>query len=291
MTGEDAFVMSKRAVDLGLFTVIKYTPFTIVLTKQGNYIDELRRPRDEEFESDRQREPFHAINVNGLPDLNAYLKSGDVVISSFRTDTQTGITVKTHTTLGIGEEGVVHDISITERPDQSRIVRVTLRTVRKPKVGDKYAARNAQKGTVSLILDTADMPFTENGMIPDIIVNPHAIPSRMTLSYLIEILTGKVGAMTGERVNATPFDKIDLDQFFTILSCMGYNRDGTEVMYSGTTGEPLKVPIFIGPAYFQALRHQVSEKVQSRGKGGATKLLSHQPVEGQLALVTLSRSC
>lgn len=281
MTGEDAFVMSQRAVDLGLFSVIKYTPFSTVLTKQGNYIDEIRRPTDAEFESDRQREPFHAIGSNGLPDINAHLKPGDVVISSFRTDIQTGITVKTHTILGTGEEGVVHDVSITKRPDESRIVRVTLRTVRKPKVGDKYAARNAQKGTVSLVLKTEDMPWTENGMIPDIIVNPHAIPSRMTLSYLIEILTGKVGAMTGERVNATPFDKIDLDQFFTILSCMGYNRDGTERMYSGATGELLKVPIFIGPAYFQALRHQVDEKAQARSRGGAIKMTTRQPVEGR----------
>jgi len=280
MTGEDAFIFSKRAVDLGKFRVIKYIPFTTIINTKGK-LDQLRRPRDNEFANDKDREFYHAIGDNGLPRINSELTSGDVVISSFRTDVETMRPINTSITMGSLEDGIVDSMHVSEKTDGSLIVRVVLRKVRMPKVADKFAARNAQKGTISIILPTEDMPFTESGMIPDVIVNPHSIPGRMTMEYMIELLTGKVGALTGERINATPYERIDLDRFFELLRELGYNEAGTEVMYNGVSGRKMKVPIFIGPAFFQALRHQVDDKYQARGKKGGIKAVTHQPTEGR----------
>lgn len=280
MTGEDAFIFSQRAIDLGKFRVIKFIPFTAIINTRGK-LDQLRRPHDNEFANDKDKDFYHAIGDNGLPRINSELKSGDVVISSFRTDVETLRPINTSITMGSLEDGIVDSVHVSEKTDGNLIVRVVLRKVRKPRTGDKFAARNAQKGTISIILPTEDMPFTERGMIPDVIVNPHSIPGRMTMEYMIELLTGKVGAITGERINGTPYEKVDLDKFFELLRELGYNEAGTEVMYNGVSGRKMKVPIFIGPAFFQALRHQIDDKYQARGKKGGIKAVTHQPTEGR----------
>lgn len=280
MTGEDAFIFSQRAIDMGKFRIIKYIPYTVTINPRSK-LDQLRRPRDNEFSGEKDKEFYHAIEDNGLPSINAELKPGDVVISSFRTDLETKKPINTSVTMGTLEEGVVDSVKVTEKPDGSLVVRVVLRKARKPKVGDKFAARNAQKGTISRIIPTEDMPFTASGMIPDVIVNPHSIPGRMTMEYMIELLTGKVGALTGERVNGTPYEEIDLDRFFEILRELGYSQTGTEIMYQGISGRQMEVPIFIGPAFFQALRHHVDDKYQARGKKGGIKAVTHQPTEGR----------
>ncbi len=282
MTGEDAFIFNRRSIDLGLFQIVKYIPFTAVIMSRDRGGDTLRKPRKESGEiTDREEEFYHAINENGLPSINAELKSGDVVISIFRTDPGTGVAMANPIVMGTLEDGIVDSVKVTERPDGNKIVRVVLRKFRQPKVGDKFAARNAQKGTIGAILNAEDMPWTASGMTPDVIVNPHSIPGRMTMEYMIELLTGKVGAVTGERINGTPYEPIDLDRFFEILRELGYNQSGKEIMYSGTTGKPLKIPIYIGPAFFQALRHHVDDKYQARGKKGGIKAVTHQPTEGR----------
>lgn len=280
MTGEDAFIFSQRAIDSGKFRILKYVTYTSTIVTAGNrFSDVLRLPH--RFVADEEK-IYHAIGSNGLPVPNSHLKEGDIVISSFREfRNETGDIINTSIRMGIHEEGIVDTVSVTEKTSGTLVVRVKLRTMRIPQAGDKFAARNAQKGTISIILPTEDMPFTESGTTPDIIVNPHAIPGRMTMEYLLEMFTGKVAALTGERINATPYDKFNLDLFFSMLTYLGYDRSGNEKMISGTTGEYLDVDIFIGPAYFQALKHHVVDKYQARGGSGGVKALTHQPVGGR----------
>ena len=137
-----------------------------------------------------------------------------------------------------------------------------------------------QKGTIGITLPQEDMPFTEQGIIPDIIVNPHAIPSRMTVAQLIECIAGKTAAMTGERKNATSFEHEAPEEIEKQLEELGYNSKGTETMYCGYTGLPLKAKIFIGPTYYQRLKHMVADKQHARSKG-PIQILTRQPVEGR----------
>lgn len=283
MTGEDSFVFSKRAIDLGLFRMVKYMTYTATISgssiSKNVTIDKLQRPRA--FSNDREREKYHAIEDDGLPSIGTKLKEGDVVISIIKHIVETAKEHDISVKLGKGEEGIVDSIRRTEKANKDILITIKLRDVRIPQVGDKFAARNSQKGTISLIEPTELMPFTASGMVPNIIANPHSIPGRMTMSYLIEILTGKVAALTGMRINATPYEKFDLDSFFRLLEMMGYSRTGKEMMYSGITGRPMTVPIYIGPAYFQALRHHVKDKYQARGESGGVRGATRQPQQGK----------
>lgn len=141
-------------------------------------------------------------------------------------------------------------------------------------------SKHGQKGTIGLVIDGNDMPFTSEGIRPDIIMNPNAVPSRMTIGQLIECIVGKIGAIKGYDVDATPFEQYDIEKFKIILEELGYNGTGTEYLYNGMTGEKIEVQIFIGPTYYQRLKHLVTDKIHSRSKGPTT-MLTRQPPEGR----------
>ena len=124
------------------------------------------------------------------------------------------------------------------------------------------------------------MPFTEEGISPDLIINPHCIPKRMTVGQLVECLVGKVAALKGVEADGTSFNEIDIEQVKDELEKLGYERNATEYMYSGITGQKLKTPIFIGPTYYQRLKHLVSDKMHSRSRG-PNNILTHQAAEGR----------
>lgn len=160
----------------------------------------------------------------------------------------------------------------------------TIRYSRNPVIGDKFSSRHGQKGVLSQLWPQVDMPFTESGMSPDIIINPHAFPSRMTIGMLIESLAGKGGALKGERIDVRPFEKYEdddiIDYFGKELVKQGYEYHGNETMYSGIQGVEMKMDIFIGLVYYQRLRHMVSDKSQARATG-PYDALTHQPVKGR----------
>jgi len=140
-------------------------------------------------------------------------------------------------------------------------------------VGDKFSSRHGQKGTIGMTYTQEDMPFTCEGIVPDIIVNPHAIPSRMTIGQLVECLMGKVAAMMGKEGDATPFTPVTVENISDMLHQCGYQKRGNEVMYNGHTGRKLEAKIFLGPTYYQRLKHMVDDKIHSRGRGRAKRIL------------------
>jgi len=181
-----------------------------------------------------------------------------------------------------GQMGVVDKAFMTEGEEGKRIAKVRVRHVRIPNLGDKLASRAGQKGTVGLVVPECDMPFTKDGMRPDLIINPHAIPSRMTVGQLIESVIGKTCSMLGGFGDCTAFvnkgNKVH--SFGEVLTHNGYHSSGNEILYNGMTGEQLESEVFIGPTFYMRLKHMVKDKINYRARGPNTAL-TRQPVSGR----------
>ncbi|XP_048246491.1 DNA-directed RNA polymerase I subunit RPA2-like isoform X1 [Haliotis rufescens] len=226
------------------------------------------------------------LDSDGLPPVGAYLEEGDALYSYV--NIQTGaMTVEKYKSQ---EAAYVDSVKIVQNPSDDhgagllqRAV-LMLRVQRNPIIGDKFATRHGQKGICSMFWPAEDMPFTESGMTPDIIFNPHGFPSRMTIGMMIEIMAGKSSALHGLCHDATPFTFSEkqpaIDHFGNMLTAAGYNYYGTESMYSGVDGREMEVSIFCGIVYYQRLRHMVSDKFQVRSTGPVDPL-THQPVKGR----------
>lgn len=178
------------------------------------------------------------------------------------------------------ENGVIDTVMLSTNSKGNKFAKVKVRSVRIPQIGDKFASRHGQKGTIGITYRMEDMPFTEKGVCPDVIMNPHAVPSRMTIGHLVECLCGKVAAIRGEEGDATPFSKITVQEISRRLLKLGYERYGNEVLYNGHNGKKLKSRIFIGPTYYQRLKHMVEDKIHARSRGPLT-MITRQPTEGR----------
>lgn len=164
------------------------------------------------------------------------------------------------TSLRSNETGFVDKIYNDRNADGFRFVKIRMRTERVPIIGDKFASRCAQKGTVGMIYPQETMPFNADGISPDIIMNPHAIPSRMTIGMLVEMILGKAAASLCGYADCTPFNKISYDAICEILEANGFNYTGDEILYSGISGQQMDVKFFMGPTYYQRLKHMVLDK-------------------------------
>lgn len=198
-----------------------------------------------------------------------------------------------------GQLGYVDKAFITEGPEGTRIAKIRIREVRIPNLGDKMAGRAGQKGTIGLILSESDMPFTKDGMRPDLIINPHAIPSRMTIGQLVECVLGKISVLTGTSADCTAYNvrgsqKIqEYQRHLNHLSLKernssltgnlikrGFHSSGNEILYNGMTGKQVEAEIFIGPMYYMRLKHMVKDKINYRSQGPNSNL-TRQPVGGR----------
>ena len=193
---------------------------------------------------------------------------------SVRTKKESSVTMRQE------EQGIVESIFVTEDSERNKIVHVKTRDQRIPELGDKFATSHGQKGVIGAIVPEVDIPFSGRGMRPDVIFNPHGLPSRMTVGYLLELLAGKVGCLKGEIVDGTSFSgesKKDLEQQ---LQTLGFRFDGKETMYNGITGKRMESKIFIGNLYYLKLKYMVGNKMHGRASGKVA-LLTRQPIEGR----------
>uniref|UniRef100_A0AAA9TWZ4 DNA-directed RNA polymerase n=2 Tax=Bos TaxID=9903 RepID=A0AAA9TWZ4_BOVIN len=223
------------------------------------------------------------LDNDGLPFIGAQLKYGDPYYSYLNLNTGEGFVMYYKSK----ENCIVDNIKVCSNDTGTgkfKCVCITMRVPRNPTIGDKFASRHGQKGILSRLWPVEDMPFTESGMVPDILFNPHGFPSRMTIGMLIESMAGKSAALHGLCHDATPFifseENSALEYFGEMLKAAGYNYYGTERLYSGISGLELEADIFIGVVYYQRLRHMVSDKFQVRTTGARDKV-TNQPIGGR----------
>jgi DNA-directed RNA polymerase III subunit RPC2 len=184
---------------------------------------------------------------------------------------------------------------LTTTPDEPELIKVILRQTRRPELGDKFSSRHGQKGVVGLIVNQEDMPFSETGWCPDLIMNPHGYPSRMTVGKLIELIAGKSAVLDGKFKYGTAFAGDRVDDIGKILTSHGYSFTGKDFLYSGITGEPIECAIYSGPIFYQRLKHMVVDKMHARARGPKA-VLTRQPTEGRskdggLRLGEMERDC
>lgn len=284
-TEEDSFVFKKEFIDNGGFRMYKYLTYTTTVKHSGEVIERLTKPDPRVGEPEGRykfiQQEGQDSPLNGLPMIGAPLRQGDCVIGKIQHVPATGEIRNESVILRVGDEGVVEKVLVTS-DNKSTTVTVKLRIMRLPIEGDKFAPRCAQKGTIGYVFSEIDLPTNEFGIAPDIIVNPSSIPSRMTISYLMELHAAKYGALRGTHYNGGPFQPYKFNEIRKTLKEYGHHEMGYETLRSGTSGKPLKAPINMGPVFFQALRHHVKDKIQARSTG-QVKPMTRQPPKGELS--------
>lgn len=282
-TEEDSFILKNEFVQNSGFRMYKFITYSTVVKHNEKVFDTLTRPETLQGDPTGRYKYIQmeapGSPVNGLPMLGASLKQGDCVIGKMQRVAATGEVKNESVILRVGDEGIVEKVLVST-DNKTTVVTVKLRLMRAPREGDKFAPRNAQKGTVGLVLSDVDMPFTENGLTPDIIVNTHSMPTRMTLEYPMELLAAKYAAMKGIHINASAFRPFEMNRYRELLNSYGMNEFGYEKMRSGTSGELLEVLIYSGPVFFQALKHHVKDKIQVRSTGPVNPM-TRQPPKGR----------
>lgn len=283
---EDSVIINRAALDRGLFRSVKYQTYRDEERQNGGADGErFKRVTETQAISGRRDSNYAHITEDGSVAVGTYVRANDVLICKTVTTTDLGDgTRKTierdrSTTLK-NESGIVDAVLHVTNQDGTRIVKVKVRTTRTPIVGDKVSSRMGQKGVIGAIMAPEDMPYTHDGIVPDLIVNPHAIPSRMTIGQLTECLLGILCTRMGERGDGTIFRNTSLEYMCERLEKNGYDRYGRCQLHNGFTGEPFDSLIFMGPTYYQRLRHMAADKDHARSRG-PVYMLSRQPTEGR----------
>ena len=285
---EDALVFNKGSVDRGVGRSFYFRPYSAVeMNYSGGLKDEIAVP-EKDASGYKMESSYRLLEGDGIIYPEADVEESDVLIGkmsppkflseareiSVRTKKESSITMRQE------EHGTVESVFVTEDEEGNKIVQIKTRDHRVPELGDKFATSHGQKGVIGAIVPEEDIPFTSRGIRPDVIFNPHGLPSRMTVGYLMELLAGKVGALRGETVDGTPFSGESKAELESQLKNMGFRFDGKETMYNGITGKKMEVKIFVGDLYYLKLKYMVGNKIHARASGKIA-LLTRQPVEGR----------
>lgn len=287
---EDGVILGKASVERGLARSTYFRPVEVQeLRYSGGLIDEISIP-DKDVKGYRSEHDYRFLEGDGIIHPEAKVDEGDVVIgrtspprflsSMDEYNLSAAIRRESSISLKHGEKGVADFVVITENEEGNKLVQVRLREERTPEIGDKFTSRHGQKGVTGILVPPQDLPFSEKGIIPDLIFTPHGVSSRMTVSHLMELIGGKIGALSGRFVDGTLFEGENEKILRQELLDSGFREDGTEVFYDGRTGKRMLANIYVGNMYYLRLRHMVANKMQSRARG-PIQLLTRQPTEGK----------
>ncbi len=287
---EDAVVINKGSVDRGFARSTYYRPSVAEeLRYSGGLTDEVCIP-DKDVKGYKSEKDYRLLEDDGIITPESRVAEGDVIIgktspprflsSMDQYNLAPSSRRESSVSLKHGEEGIIDFVLITESAEGNRLVQVKIRDQRIPEIGDKFTSRHGQKGVVGLIVDQADMPFSASGITPDLIFSPHGIPSRMTISHLLELVGGKVGALSSRNIDGTIFSAEPEERIRKELLSLGFRENGVETMYNGITGEQFEAKIYIGNLYYMKLKHMVANKIHARARG-PIQLLTRQPTEGR----------
>lgn len=287
---EDAIIMNEASIDRGVGRSHYFRTYTTESRRYwGGQKDDVGIP-DKSVRGYKSEEEYAHLDQDGIVNPESDVSSEEILVGKTSPpkflgssdEIKMGLAAKRETskTVRHGEKGTVDKVLISETDEGNKLIKVKLREERMPELGDKFATRHGQKGVIGLIVPEKDMPFTTDGITPDVILNTHAIPSRMTVSQLIEIIGGKTAAMRGKPVDGTAFHGEKEEELKEELGDLGFRKDGKEKMYNGITGEPMDAEVLIGPGYYMKLEHMVGDKIHARSKGPVT-LLTKQPTAGR----------
>jgi DNA-directed RNA polymerase II subunit RPB2 len=284
---EDSVLINKGSIDRGLFQTTIYHTEKDEDKQKINGDEEIRCKPDKTKTKGMKFANYSKVNSKGVIPENSIVENRDVIIAKVtpikenRNDHTKVIKYEDQSKIyKTVEETYIDKNYIDRNGDGYSFAKVRLRALRKPVIGDKFSSRHGQKGTVGNIIPEEDMPFTRNGTRPDIIINPHAIPSRMTIGQLKETLLGKVLVELGLFGDGTSFGELNVSSISEKLLELGYEAHGNEMMYNGLTGQQIECNVFMGPVFYQRLKHMVNDKQHSRSIGPMVNL-TRQPAEGR----------
>ena len=269
---EDAVIFNKSALERGLFLSAYYRTYTEYLEENENFgIPEINIRKN--------GNNYNKLQSNGIIKNNTYINDTDIIIG--KTSNNEGLIKDTSIAIHHGDFGTIDGIYSHEDDITGKFIKVRVRMERTPNLADKFGSRMGLKGTIGAVFDHKDMPFTKDGIVPDIIINPHGLPSRMSTGHIIEMLTGKTSSLLGALYDASPFEnQNELENIISLMKTLNYESYGNEILTNGNTGEQIDSSIFIGVQFYQRLKHMVHDKIQSRDTGPKT-LLERQPTKGR----------
>ena len=289
---EDAIVLSKSSVDRGLARTFFYRIYDAEAKQYpGGMRDNFEIPNaDDNIRGYKGEKSYRVLEEDGIVATESSVTGGDILIGKtspprfmeeykefessgpYRRDTSIGVRPS--------ETGVVDTVVMTQSHEGGKMYKIRVRDMRVPEIGDKFASRHGQKGVLGILAKNEDLPYTEQGISPDVLINPHAFPSRMTVGMMMESVTGKAAAIRGKQFDGSAFVGEKMDVVKEILDKAGFKYSGKEKMYDGRTGKSFLVDVFIGVVYYQKLHHMVADKIHARARG-QVQMLTKQPTEGR----------
>jgi DNA-directed RNA polymerase II subunit RPB2 len=309
---EDSIIINRGAIDKGLFHLTYYK--TLVEEEETDIAGVERiifaNPAEMSKEGTnvegfgKRFANYSKIDGNGLPKVNEKISEGYVYMgkcvakteyvedsgndrSIFKTKKRTETYRDKSLIADKNMSGIVDKVYVFEKTgmienEKIKTAKIRLRKTRTPVLGDKHGSRHAQKGVIGMILNHEDMPFTKDGIVPDIIINPHCIPTRMTIAHLVECVLSKLGCLEAQFYDGTPFCNQDIDGAYQRLEQHGFEKHGNEVLYNGISGEQIHTDIFIGPTFYTRMKHMVDDKINYRSGHDANYIgLTRQPVKSR----------